>query len=151
MKTYDDAPEILLVEDNPNDVELLLRALKKHRITNRVNVAKDGVEALEFLRSIGKDAEGGGKIVAPRVILLDLKLPRMSGTEVLSQIKADPVLRKIPVVVLTSSQEESDLAATYGLNANSYIVKPVDFERFLDIARHIGIYWLMVNEPPVFD
>jgi two-component system response regulator len=135
--------DILLVEDNPADVELTQRAFKKHNLSNRIHVARDGVEALEFLFSDES---------APRelsVVLLDLKMPRMGGLEVLERMKADPRTRHLPVVMMTSSSEESDLIASYDLGANSYIVKPVDFENFTEAVRVIGTYWLLLNKPLV--
>lgn len=149
MSKHFEAPEVLLVEDNPNDVELTLRAFKQNNVANRVNVVGDGEEALEFLRGTGRYADTGTETAPPKVILLDLKLPRLSGLEVLREIKADPELRKIPVVVLTASREENDVIEAYDLGVNSYIVKPVDFAKFLDVANNIGVYWLMVNEPPL--
>jgi len=137
MKPADGA-EILLVEDNPDDVQLTLRALSPHNLANNVHVARDGVEALEYLRAN----------VPPRVMLLDLKLPRVSGLEVLEQVKADARTRSIPVVILTSSREEPDIAKAYELGANSYIVKPVDFEQFVQAVSEAGLYWLLLNEPP---
>ena len=139
--------EILLVEDNANDVELTLRALKARNLANQVFVARDGAEALEFffgeqehpLREIG---------VTPRVILLDLKLPKVDGLEVLRRLKADERTRALPVVVLTSSREEPDIAAAYRLGANSYIVKPVEFEHFVKVVSDLGLYWMLLNQPP---
>jgi CheY-like chemotaxis protein len=139
--------EILLVEDNPTDLELALRVFKKHRIANRIEVARDGVEALDFLFCEGAHA-GRGSVQTPKVILLDLKLPKVGGLEVLRRIKSDPRTRTIPIVVLTSSQEEKDLVESYQLGVNSYIVKPVDFEQFSECLRQIGIYWLLSNAPP---
>jgi len=137
--------DILLVEDNPHDVELTLHALKRHHLANRIEVVRDGAEALEYLFATG--AYAGRQIEdRPRVILLDLKLPKVDGLEVLRQIKADPRTRTIPVVVLTSSREESDIVESYGLGANSYIVKPVDFEQFVEAARIMGLYWLLLNQ-----
>lgn len=137
-----DAAHVLLVEDNPNDVELTLHAFKANNLTNEIKVVRDGAEALEFL--FGPE----GEATDLHVILLDLKLPKVDGAEVLRQIKAHPRTRHIPVVVLTSSQEEADLVETYGLGANSYIVKPVDFEKFTEAIRLIGMYWLLTNQPP---
>ena len=134
---------VLLVEDNPNDVELTLHAFRANRISNQVKVVRDGAEALAYLFA------DGGEAAELQVILLDLKLPKVDGTEVLRQIKADPRTRHIPVVVLTSSQQEADLVETYGLGANSYIVKPVDFEKFTEAIRLIGMYWLLTNHPPL--
>jgi len=139
--------DILFVEDNPNDVELTLRALKKVRVANDIHVVGDGAEALDFLFGKGAHAGRTGSAL-PRVILLDLKLPKVDGLEVLRRVKADERTRTIPVVVLTSSREESDLVASYHLGANSYIVKPVDSEKFFEAVREIGFYWLLLNEPP---
>ena len=134
--------QVLLVEDNPNDIELTLHAFRTSRISNEIKVVRDGVEALEYL--FGDE----GEAAQLQVILLDLKLPRIHGTEVLRRIKADPRTRHIPAVILTSSQQESDLVETYGLGANSYIIKPVDFEKFTEAIRLIGMYWLLTNHPP---
>jgi two-component system response regulator len=140
--------EILLVEDNPNDVELALHALKRHNLANRIHVARDGAEALEYL--FGSEASAGsGLNHTPKVILLDLKLPKVSGMEVLKRIKSDERTRSIPVVVLTSSREERDIVESYRLGVNSYIAKPVDFEQFTEAVRQIGLYWLLLNQPPV--
>ena len=139
--------EILLVEDNPTDLELALRVFKKHRIANRIEVARDGEQALDFLFGEGVHAARGG-IQIPKVILLDLKLPKIGGIEVLRRIKGDPRTRTIPIVVLTSSREEKDLLESYQLGVNSYIVKPVDFDQFSDCLRDIGMYWLLSNAPP---
>ena len=139
--------EILLVEDNPNDVELTLRALKKNNLTNRVHVVKDGAEALEYIFANGAYAHR--KIEDhPRVILLDLKLPKVDGLEVLRKIKSDERTKVIPVVVLTSSKEERDLVESYKLGANSYITKPVDFDSFVKAVAELGLYWLLLNQPP---
>jgi two-component system response regulator len=138
--------EILLVEDNPNDVELTLRALKKHNLANRIHVVRDGAEALEFLFCTGAYADRD--IKNPKVILLDLKLPKVDGLEVLRQVKSDPRTRTIAVVVLTSSREERDVVQSYKLGTNSYIVKPVDFEQFTEAVRQLGLYWLLLNELP---
>lgn len=147
-----DAPathlDILLVEDSPEDVELALRALRKHHVLNSVAVCRDGAEALEFLFATGRYANRR-TVAAPKVIMLDLKLPLVGGIEVLRQIKADPRTARIPVVVLTSSREEPDIDACYSLGVNSYIVKPVDFTQFTDAVRQAGMYWLLLNEPPV--
>lgn len=139
--------EILLVEDNPNDVELTLRALKKNNLTNRVHVVKDGAEALEYIFANGAYAHR--KIEDhPRVILLDLKLPKVDGLQVLRQIKSDERTKVIPVVVLTSSKKERDLVESYKLGANSYITKPVDFDSFVKAVAELGLYWLLLNQPP---
>jgi two-component system response regulator len=142
-----DATEILLVEDNPNDLELALHALKKNNLANRIHVARDGAEALEFLFCTGRYADRRIE-EPPKVILLDLKLPLVDGLEVLQRIKADPRTRSIPVVALTSSRQERDLAESYGLGVNSYILKPVDFDQFIDVVRQLGLYWLLLNQPP---
>ena len=140
--------EILLVEDNPNDVELTLLALKDNNLTNPVHVARDGAEALEFIFATGAYA-GRSIDHAPKVILLDLKLPKVDGLEVLRQIKADSRTRTIPVVMLTSSREERDIVESYQLGVNSYITKPVDFDQFTQAVRTLGLYWLLLNQPPV--
>jgi len=141
------AVELLLVEDNPLDLELALRALRKANLTERIHVARDGAEALEFIFCEGVHAtrkiEDG-----PKVILLDLKLPKIDGLDVLKRLKGDPRTKTIPVVVLTSSKEQSDIVASYNLGVNSYIVKPVNFERFADAVRVLGLYWLLHNQPP---
>jgi len=138
---------ILLVEDNPDDVELTLRALKKNNITNEVVVARDGEEALEYLTATGR-YEGHTLTDLPQVVLLDLKLPKVGGLEVLRAIRANPQTRLRPVVVLTSSSEERDVIASYDLGANSYIRKPVDFNQFLEAVRQLGLYWLVLNQAP---
>jgi two-component system response regulator len=138
---------ILLVEDNPDDVELTLRALKKNHIANEVVVARDGEEALEYLTATGK-YEGRSLVDVPQVILLDLKLPKISGLEVLRVLRADPRMRLLPVVILTSSSEELDIVASYQLGANSYIRKPVDFNQFMEAIRQLGLYWLVLNQTP---
>jgi two-component system response regulator len=136
--------EILLVEDNPNDVKLTLHAFKSANLANTIHVARDGVEALDFV--FGTDAGADNPVLKrPRVILLDLKLPKIDGLEVLKRIKGDPRTCGIPVVVLTSSSEERDVMRTYDVGANSYIVKPVDFEQFTESVRDIGKYWLVIN------
>ncbi len=139
--------EILLIEDNPNDVELALRALKKNNLANRVLTVKDGAEALDFI--FGRGAHQNRRVEdVPRVILLDLKLPKIDGIEVLRSIRSDERTRYIPVVVLTSSSEERDIVETYKLGVNSYIVKPVNFEKFIDVVRELGYYWLLLNHRP---
>jgi two-component system response regulator len=138
---------ILLVEDNPDDVELTLRALKKNNIANEVVVAGDGAEALEYLTGTGKYA-GRAITNLPEVVLLDLKLPKVGGLEVLRAMRADPRTQMLPVVVLTSSTEERDIVASYQLGANSYIRKPVDFDQFVDAIRQLGLYWLVLNQAP---
>ncbi len=139
--------EILLVEDNPSDRELTLRALKKRGLANSIVVAEDGAVALEFL--FGEGTYAGRRVEnAPKVILLDLKLPKVDGMDVLRRVKADERTRKIPVVVLTSSREEGDVIESYKLGVNSYIVKPVDFEKFSEAVANLGLYWLLLNQPP---
>jgi two-component system response regulator len=140
--------EILLVEDNPSDLELALRALREHRLCNHVHVARDGEEALDFI--FGREKYSGRRLdELPRVILLDLKLPLVDGLEVLRQVRADPRTHSIPVVVLTASTEERDVVQSYALGVNSFITKPVDFDQFKDAMRVIGLYWLLLNRPPV--
>jgi two-component system, response regulator len=138
---------ILLVEDNPDDEKLTLRALHKNKISNEVVVAHDGVEALDYL--LGNGSGGGNNLKPlPQVVLLDLKLPKMDGLEVLRRLRAHERTKLLPVVILTSSNEEQDLIAGYGLGANSYVRKPVDFNQFIEAARQLGLYWLVLNEPP---
>lgn len=139
--------DILLVEDNPDDVELTLRALKKNNVTNRIAVVRDGAEALDYLFATGRYADRSPS-APPKVVLLDLKLPLISGIEVLRRCRADAQLHRIPIVVLTSSREEPDIQTCYDLGVNSYIVKPVDFQQFTDAVRQAGLYWLLLNEPP---
>jgi len=138
---------ILLVEDNPDDVELTLRALKKNNVTNEVVVAHDGVEALDYLFGMGAYA-GRDLSVMPTVILLDLKLPKMDGLEVLRRLRADDRTRLLPVVILTSSKEEQDIVNGYRLGANSYVRKPVDFAQFMEAVGQLRLYWLLLNEGP---
>lgn len=138
---------ILLVEDNPDDVELTLRALKKNNILNEVVVARDGAEALDYL--FGKGAYAGrDQGIMPAVVLLDLKLPRIDGLEVLERIRSEERTKFLPVVILTSSKEDKDRMSGYKLGANSYIRKPVDFNQFIEAVRQLGLYWLILNEPP---
>ena len=139
------AVEILLVEDNPQDAELTVRALKKHNLANHLHVVEDGAEALDFIFARGKYARRGNS-APPKVILLDLKLPKVSGLEVLRALKQDERTRFIPVVVVTSSREDPDTKAAYALGANSYVVKPVDFESFQHAIENIGLYWLLLNQ-----
>ncbi len=138
---------ILLVEDNPDDEALTLRAFAKNRITNPVTIARDGVEALDFLFATGAYA---GRDIAerPAVVLLDLKLPKLDGIDVLKRIRADERTRLLPVVILTSSREEQDIIDGYRFGCNSYVRKPVDFDQFLEAAKQLGLYWLLLNEPP---
>ena len=138
---------ILLVEDNPDDVELTLRSLKKHNISNEVVVTHDGAEALDYLFATGGYA-GRDTSIMPSVILLDLKLPKIDGLEVLRRIRADERTKLLPVVILTSSKEEQDLVNGYKLGANSYVRKPVDFVKFSEAIRQLGLYWLLLNESP---
>ncbi len=139
--------EILLVEDNPNDLELTLHVLKENHLANHIEIARDGAEALDFLFCIGRYAhrriENG-----PKVVLLDLKLPKVDGLEVLRRMKDDPRTKRIPVVVLTSSTEERDIVESYNLGVNSYLTKPVNFEHFTEVVRQLGLYWLLLNRPP---
>jgi CheY-like chemotaxis protein len=146
MKKIDEV--ILLVEDNPDDVELTLRAFKKNNIANDVVVARDGVEALDYLFCQGAytDRNHGEN---PRLILLDLKLPKIDGLQVLERLRADERTKLVPVVILTSSKEEQDLISGYRSGANSYVRKPVDFNQFLSAVKQIGLYWLLINESPV--
>jgi two-component system response regulator len=138
---------ILLVEDNPDDVELTLMALKESKILNQVNVTRDGVEALEYLFCTGKYAERQPANL-PELVLLDLKLPKLGGLEVLEKLRADPRTKLIPVVILTSSSEEEDVLKSYSLGANSYVRKPVEFHQFVEAVHQLGMYWLLVNEAP---
>lgn len=137
---------ILLAEDSPQDAELTLNALAEHNITNLVDLARDGAEALDYLYKRGKFAgrQGGN----PVLVLLDLKMPRMDGLEVLRSVKADPQLRTIPVVILTSSREEQDVVRSYELGVNAYVVKPVEFDQFMRAVRDLGLFWLLINETP---
>jgi two-component system, response regulator len=138
---------ILLVEDNADDEELTMRALRKHSISNEIVVARDGVEALDFL--FGTGAHSGRDLTAqPELVLLDLKLPKLDGLEVLKRVRADPRTRLLPIVILTSSKEQQDIVNGYGFGANSYVRKPVDFEQFLDSVKQLGLYWLVLNEQP---
>ena len=138
----DDPLEILLVEDDPDDLELTLHALRSNGVAKRIEVARDGAEALD--RLLGEESA----VSPPRVIVLDLKLPKVGGLEVLRRIKSEPRTKTIPVVVLTSSKEDRDLLESYGLGVNSYVRKPVNFEEFAEGVRQIGLYWLMLNEAP---
>ena len=137
--------EILLVEDNPNDAEMTMRAFKKNKLSNRIYHVTDGTAALNFIYGRG-DYQGRDVTSRPRIILLDLKLPKVDGLEVLKVIKSDPATRMIPVVMLTSSMEEKDLIESYQLGVNSYIIKPVSFDKFCDAIMEIGLYWLLLNK-----
>ena len=141
---------ILLVEDNPDDIELTMRAFRKNKIANDVVITRDGAEALDYLfcqgNFAGRDAED-----TPKLILLDLKLPKLDGLQVLERLRADERTRLTPVVILTSSKEEHDLVSSYKNGANSYVRKPVDFNKFVEAVRQIGLYWLLINESPVQD
>lgn len=137
---------ILLVEDNPNDVELTLRAFEKSHVLNEIVVARDGEQAIHYLFSTGPHADRDPAMM-PEVVLLDMKLPKIDGLGVLRRIRADARTRRLPVVMLTSSKEEKDVVSSYDLGANSFVRKPVDFGEFVDAARHLGIYWLVMNEP----
>ena len=140
--------EILYIEDNPNDLELTLHAFKKHHLANEILIARDGEEALDLL--FGKDRKETDELTTiPKVILLDLKLPRVDGLEVLKAVKSDDRTKVIPVIVLTSSHEEKDIVESYRLGVNSYIVKPVDFEKFVEAVKIFGLYWLLINQPPL--
>ncbi|RJP69045.1 MAG: response regulator [Ignavibacteriales bacterium] len=137
---------ILLAEDNPKDVELTIEALSEFNLANHVVAVKDGVEAMEFLQCRGKYTQRNPG--NPAVVLLDIKMPRMDGIEVLKAIKNDPSLRKLPVVMLTSSREEPDLKKCYELGANAYVVKPVDFKEFIEAVKQVGVFWAVINELP---
>jgi CheY-like chemotaxis protein len=139
---------ILLVEDNPTDAELCIRSLKKHNLTNDLVWVKDGAEALDFLFARGSFSSRSPNHV-PKVVMLDLRLPKVDGLEVLRQVKADDQLKDIPIVVLTSSKEDRDVAESYQLGANSFVSKPVEFDAFADTVAKLGMYWVLVNKPPV--
>lgn len=142
-----DTVEILLVEDNPADVELSLHALRKEKLANKIEVVEDGEEALDFLFCRGNYSDRSFDC-PPRLVLLDLKLPKVDGLEVLQAIKGDPRTRAIPVVILTASREEKDMVSGYKLGVNAYIQKPVDFEQFRSMVKELGLFWLVVNQPP---
>jgi CheY-like chemotaxis protein len=146
MKIMTEKP-VLLVEDNPDDVELAMRAFRKNNLMNKIVVAHDGAEALDYLFATGDYAERDPNLL-PQLMLLDLKLPKVDGLEVLRRIRADERTKLMPVVILTSSKEEQDLIQSYTLHANSYIRKPVDFDQFIEAVRQLGLYWLILNEPP---
>jgi two-component system, response regulator len=140
--------EVLLVEDNPHDAEMTIRSLKKVNLANNLVHVKDGEEALDFIFARGKFA-GSDMVNAPKVILLDIKMPKVDGIEVLRQLKSNEVTRCIPVVIMTSSKEEQDIISSYELGVNSYVVKPVDFEGFAKAISQLGLYWLITNQPPL--
>ncbi len=146
MANVNEHVEILLVEDNPTDAELCMRALRKHNLSNRLVWVKDGEEALDFLFERGKYAGHDGR---PKVVLLDLRLPKVDGIEVLRKVKADERLKAVPIVVLTSSKEDRDVIDSYALGANSFVSKPVEFSEFADAVARLGLYWLLVNKPPL--
>ncbi|MGM0650041.1 MAG: response regulator [Bacteroidota bacterium] len=139
--------EILIVEDNPQDAEMAMRAFKQNKLTNKLHIVEDGVKALDFLFAKGKYADRKN-MNKPKIILLDLKLPKLDGLEVLQKIKSNPDTKIIPVIILTSSKEETDIIKSYQLGVNSYIVKPVDFDKFVKAVRDLGLYWLLLNENP---
>jgi two-component system, response regulator len=139
--------EVLLIEDNPNDAEMTMRALRKHNFANRLLHLKDGAEALDFLFAEGEHSARQRELM-PKMILLDLKMPKVSGIEVLVKIKADERTKKIPVVMLTSSQEDPDIKRCYELGVNSYVVKPLEFDEFHKVISNLGLYWMIVNQPP---
>ena len=146
METMNTLGRIFLVEDDPKDVELTLTALEEYNLANEVIVARDGEEALEYLYSRGKfKTRSSGN---PAVVLLDLKLPKVDGLEVLKQVKSEEKLRMIPIVVLTSSKEEKDMVASYKLGVSAYVVKPVDFHEFVNAIKELGVFWAVINEPP---
>jgi two-component system response regulator len=136
--------EVLIVEDNPNDLELAMHAFARHNFANKIEVARDGQEALDYLMGTADRAAGE----RPKVILLDLKLPKVDGLEVLREIRADESLKSLPVVILTSSREERDIVESYELGVNSFIVKPIEFDKFVEAVHTLGWYWLLINEPP---
>lgn len=137
--------DVLLVEDNPNDLELALHAFRKHKLANNIEVARDGQEALDYL--LGSEGQAAGSL--PRLVLLDLKLPKVDGLQVLREIRSHPTTRHLPVAILTSSRTDRDIVEGYDLGVNSYIVKPVDFDKFVETVETLGLYWLLLNEPPV--
>jgi two-component system, response regulator len=147
MKEYE-IFDILIVEDNPSDAELMIRALRKGNIANPLHVVEDGAEALDFIFARGQYSDRMG-IKLPRVVLLDIKLPKVNGLEVLKAIKENENTKNIPVVIVTSSREDPDIRIAYSLGANSYVVKPVDSAAFMNAMNHIGLYWLLVNQPPI--
>ncbi len=142
----DEFNEILLVEDNPNDVELILAALSENGLANNIYLAHDGEEALDYL--LRRGAHEARSVKNPKVVLLDLKLPKVDGLEVLERIKTDPDLKTTPVVMLTSSREERDLLRSYDLGTNAYVVKPMSFKKFIEAVREVGFFWAVINQPP---
>lgn len=140
--------EVLLIEDDPNDVELTLHTFKKHHLANRIHVVRDGAEAIDFLFCRGAYKNRDPK-QAPKVILLDIKLPKVDGLEVLRRIRADKRMRLLPVVIMTSSREERDIIESYKLGINSYIVKPLEFGQFSEVVHQVGLYWMLLNQPPI--
>jgi two-component system response regulator len=142
------AVDVLLIEDNPDDAELTIRELKKYQLANNLVHVKDGEEALDFIFATGKFAKASDVFCPPRLILLDIKMPKISGIEVLQRIRSDERTRTTPVVILTSSNQDPDIQECYDLGANSYIVKPVNFDRFTEAIRSVGMYWLLLNQPP---
>ncbi len=144
-----DSIEVLLVEDNINDAELAIRELKKNHLANNLFHVKDGEEALDFLFATGKYADSRNINHTPKVVLLDIQMPKINGIEVLQKIKSDERTRSTPVVMLTSSKEDPDIQKCYNLGANSYIVKPVNFERFAEAIKNLGFFWLLLNQPPL--
>ena len=138
---------IVIVEDNPDDEALMLRAFKQHKLTNEIVVLRDGVEAIEYLLGTGAHA-GRDTALMPQIILLDLKLPKLNGLDVLKRLRADPRTKIVPIVVLTTSKEEGDMIASYNLGANSYVVKPVDLTKFVESVKQLGLYWLLLNQAP---
>ena len=146
MKNYN-AVEILLVEDNPQDAELMIRALRKQNLANQIHIAEDGAEALDFINCREKYSDRD-QTKSPKVIFLDLKLPKVSGLEVLQELKSNPLTQTIPVVIVTSSREDPDIKKAYELGVNSYVVKPVEFQDFMQAMAQIGLYWLLINEAP---
>lgn len=143
------APDLLLIEDNTSDAELTIRELKKHHLANNLFYLKDGEEALEFIFATGKYADTNSLRNPPKLILLDIQMPKVNGIEVLQKIKSDERTKVIPVIILTSSKEDPDIKACYKLGANSYIVKPVNFVGFAEAIKNLGFYWLLLNQPPV--
>lgn len=139
--------EILLVEDNPHEAELTIRSLKSHHLANKLKLIDDGADAIDFIFSEGRDTTDPKNVFSPRLVLLDLKLPRVDGLEILRRMKTDERTRHIPVVILTSSKEERDIIDSYQLGANSYIVKPVNFQSFSKAVEELGLYWLVTNQP----